>query len=63
MLNTAFHAWGHRYLYDFDDLETRLRAAGFAEVKRCTIGDSDHTELANLETRLDSSLIVEASDS
>ena len=60
MLNQAFHGWGHQFLYDAAELERRLRAAGFAEVRRCTIGESEHPALAGLETRLDSKLILEA---
>ena len=60
MINVAMHAWGHQYLYDFEELEHRLRAAGFGDVRRVDIGESEHPALRELETRADSSLIVEA---
>jgi predicted SAM-dependent methyltransferase len=60
MVNTAFHAWGHRYLYDYEELALRLSGVGFEEVRRCSLGASDHPALAGLETRADSKLIVEA---
>lgn len=60
MLNVAFHGWQHRYLYDFEELEVRLRAAGFAEVTRCELGTSTEAALCGLETRADSMLIAEA---
>lgn len=60
MLNTALRDWGHQYVYDFTDLEQRLLSAGFREVRRCAWGESDVPELANLETREDSKLVVEA---
>ncbi len=61
MLNQAFHGWGHRHLYDERELVHRLREAGFADVRRCAIGESAHGALADLETRADSKLVVEAS--
>jgi predicted SAM-dependent methyltransferase len=60
MLNTALRDWGHQYIYDFTDLRQRLVAAGFTEVHRCEWGRSDVPELAGLETRDDSRLVVEA---
>jgi len=61
MLNQAFRGWGHLYLYDFEDLSARLEAAGFHQVRRCALGESDHAHLRGLETRRDSGLVVEAS--
>lgn len=60
MLNMAFRAWGHRHLYDAEELELRLREAGFTELQRCALGASEHPELGGLETRSDSKLIFEA---
>ena len=60
MLNTAFRAWGHQYLYDAEELQQRLREAGFSHTRVCTAGESEHGELAGLETRADSKLVVEA---
>ncbi len=60
MLNVGFRSWGHRYLYDFDDLALRLSAAGFSAVSRCEWGKSEHPDLVGLERRPDSMLIVEA---
>jgi predicted SAM-dependent methyltransferase len=59
-LNCSFHNWGHQYLYDFDELERRLAQAGFVDVRRCDLGQSDHGDLRGLETRRESDLIVEA---
>ncbi|MCA8951648.1 MAG: hypothetical protein KDE27_19225 [Planctomycetes bacterium] len=60
MLNQAMRGWGHEHLYDAAELEHRLRQAGFADVRRCELGASEHQDLAGLETRRDSSLILEA---
>jgi predicted SAM-dependent methyltransferase len=60
MINVAMRAWGHLYLYDFEELAFRLHAAGFSDVRRAAIGESDDPALRDLETRADSSLIAEA---
>lgn len=60
MMNVAFRWWGHQYLYDFEELERRLAEAGFEPIVRCELNRSAHPALANLETRPDSTLIVEA---
>jgi hypothetical protein len=52
--------WGHRYLYDFEELRLRLDAAGFDDIRRMSIGASDDAALRHLETRADSRLVVEA---
>lgn len=60
MINVAMRAWGHEYLYDFGELKLRLEEAGFSDVRRVDIGQSDDPTLRGLETRADSSLVVEA---
>jgi predicted SAM-dependent methyltransferase len=60
MMNVSFRWWGHQYLYDGEELERRLRDAGFSSVSRCRYGESTVAELAGLETRPDSKLIMEA---
>ncbi len=61
MLNFALRSWGHKYMYDFDDLQLRLVEAGLSKVKRVEWGVSEHVELSGLERRPDSLLVVEAS--
>ena len=60
MLNMAFREWGHQHLYDKEELERALIEAGFKRYKFFKNGESDYENLANLETREDSKLIVEA---
>jgi O-antigen biosynthesis protein len=60
MINVAMRDWGHQYLYDFEELALRLREAGFGDVRRLPLGESDDPALRDLETRADSSLVVEA---
>jgi len=59
MMNTAFRWWDHRYLYDGEELERRMRAAGFGRLRRCALGESTVPELSGLETRPDSKLVLE----
>lgn len=59
MLNMNFHWWGHKWLYDWEELERRLREAGYTKIKRCKHSKSKHPELCNLETREESVLIGE----
>jgi predicted SAM-dependent methyltransferase len=49
VLNDYLRLWGHRHVYDEDDLDRRLRAAGFDAVVRREPGESEHAELAGLE--------------
>lgn len=60
MANISFHGWGHKYLYNEEELIRRLRSAGFGDIKRVGWGESSNQTLRNLETRKDSKLIVEA---
>jgi len=60
MMNIAFRWWGHKYLYNKHELERRLRQAGFTEISFCDHGSSSLEEFCSLETRVDSTLIAEA---
>lgn len=58
-LNQAFRG-AHHYLYDEAELRRCLREAGFHRSERRRAAVSQRPELAGLETRDDSALIVEA---
>lgn len=60
MLNVAFRNWGHKWLYDEEELVRRLAEAGFAETMFMGWGDSLDPQLRALERRKDSKLICEA---
>lgn len=60
MMNVAMRWWGHQYLYNREELERRLREAGFGHIEFLHPGSSSHPELRELETRADSTLVVEA---
>jgi predicted SAM-dependent methyltransferase len=61
MLNIAFRWWGHKWLYDREELHRRLAEAGFTKVVDARWGRSECGSLRNLENRLDSLLVCEAS--
>jgi predicted SAM-dependent methyltransferase len=58
-INIGFRWWGHKWLYDWEELERRLKEAGCEKIKHCVISESDYEELRNLETRNESTLIAE----
>lgn len=60
MINISFRWWGHKYLYNEEDLRNLLIKVGFQNIIRCDWNKSNHIELAGLETRKDSKLIMEA---
>ena len=59
-INICFRDWGHQWLYDFEELERRLREAGFGRIERVAWGESNYPELRKRETRDETLLICEA---
>lgn len=59
LININFRWWGHKWLFDWEELERRLKEAGCIKIKRCKIFESDYEDLKNLETRNESTLIAE----
>ena len=59
-INISFRWWGHKWLYDWEELDRRLKEAGFMNIKRCKLYESDYPELKNIESRPESKLIAEA---
>lgn len=62
MLNMGFRWWGHSHLYDREEMTRVLREAGFQQFEFVERGASRHEDLRGLETRLDSTLVVEATN-
>jgi predicted SAM-dependent methyltransferase/glycosyltransferase involved in cell wall biosynthesis len=58
-LNIDFRSWGHKHLYDFEELERLQKEAGCDNIWRRFFRESIHKELRGLETRNESTLIVE----
>ena len=49
MLNRAFYAWGHQFLYSREVLAEVLRSIGFSEITEHEYGESEIPRLRNLE--------------
>jgi predicted SAM-dependent methyltransferase len=49
VFNDFMRLWGHRYVYDEEDLSVKLVATGFRSIERHEPGDSDHVLLRGLE--------------
>jgi len=49
-INRAFHAWGHRFLWNRELLETALEACGFTDIAWCRRGESGHRLFRDLES-------------
>jgi len=60
MLNMCFSSWGHKWMYDEEEMQRRLKEGGFSKLETCKHSKSKYTELSNLETRINSILIIEA---
>ena len=50
VLNHGMRAWGHVFLYDEPTLRAELARAGFADVRRCAMNQSEDPALRGLET-------------
>lgn len=66
-LNLVFHANGHRYVWDEESLTDALRQAGFRQVRRRRVGDSNDPDLAAMDGHfkaddpaIDFTLVLEA---
>ena len=57
-INIAFRWWGHQWLYDWEELERRLKDIGCVEIEKCKLNESKHPELRNLETRGEGSNLI-----
>ena len=59
LMNMGFRWWGHMWLYDWEEMQRRLKEAGCVNIKRVKHSTSDHKDLNGLETREESILIAE----
>ena len=49
VINTLFHHWGHRFLYDYNFIKKCLEKCGFASIERFSYGQSNDIHLQNIE--------------
>ena len=62
LLNESMRLWGHKFVYDHDELVTLLRSCGFTTVEDAPYRESRIEELAGLERRVfRDEIIIEAS--
>jgi predicted SAM-dependent methyltransferase len=57
--NLTFYSWGHKYLYNTEEMIRRFKDSGFTKLQECTIYQSLHSDLINLESRINSTVIIE----
>ena len=50
VINHAINGFGHKFIYDFDTLRDCLAEAGFVDVTRCDVGESDNVELRGVDS-------------
>lgn len=50
VINNAFRAWGHQFLYDAATLKTTLARTGFTDFQDCKPGESNDPQLRNIES-------------
>lgn len=49
VINNFFQSWGHKFIYDFKTLKEVLVRAGFMNIRKCRVGESDDKNLQDLE--------------
>ena len=59
LLNMSFSWWGHKWLYDWEELTRRINEIGYNDIHRCKHSKSKYVQLRKLETREESRLIAE----
>jgi predicted SAM-dependent methyltransferase len=50
VINNAFRNWGHQFLYDRETLHMVLENAGFVEIARRDVGESDESVFRGIES-------------
>lgn len=49
VINNFFRDWGHQFIYDEQTLRTALLKAGFSNIVKCDLNQSEEESLRNLE--------------
>ncbi|HZK61809.1 MAG TPA: methyltransferase domain-containing protein [Anaerovoracaceae bacterium] len=50
VINNYMRAWGHKFIYDFLTLKILLERAGFTNIVKCNINESNDVNLCNIES-------------
>ncbi len=66
VFNLQMRSWGHRFLYDFQTLRRAVEDAGFRNIRRVSIGESEDPTLRGVEERTEpmdffETMVLEAS--
>ena len=48
-VNKLFYGFHHRFIHNYNSLQYLLEQTGFTNIKRCEVGNSEHSPLNNLE--------------
>lgn len=51
MVNEGMTSWGHQFMYDFEELATSARAAGFETIYTVQVGESSFPDLCGIDRR------------
>lgn len=57
-INVLFYYWGHQWIYDEEYLKFVFARAGFQNIKRCEIGQSEFSLLRNMERRVEEDQLI-----
>lgn len=60
LFNLSFYEWGHKFIYNEEELLIKNKQAGFTNLQRQLHSSSNYAYLRNKETRFLSNLIIEA---
>lgn len=58
-MNLSMREWGHQWLVDEEELSRLADWAGLTQARRCALNESTDAHLARLETRTESTLVME----
>lgn len=50
LVNLFFREWNHQFIYDFETLKAEIKRANFVDVVEYSPGESDDTNLKNIES-------------
>lgn len=60
LIRIPIASFGHHlgYVYDYESLSAELQLAGFTDVRRCQLGESEHEPLRGLDSRVNSGQVA-----
>jgi predicted SAM-dependent methyltransferase len=49
LINVFMRKWGHQFIYDEEILKAALKHVGFADIRRCSVNESEKPDLRRVE--------------